>query len=71
MIRTEEEILKDFEKSGYKITENNSRWLELLLEDNNLRIMVFKADMTYISDDYINMQEHKLLHELFLCWSWI
>lgn len=71
MIRTEEEILKDFEKLGYEIIENNSNWLELLLVDENLRIVIFKLDMTYTSDDYLNMKEHKLLHELFLCWSWI
>ena len=70
-IRTEEEILKDFEKLGYKIIENNPNWLELSLEDENLRIEIFKADMTYTFDDYLDMQEHKLLHELFLCWAWI
>lgn len=71
MIRTEEEILKDFEKLGYEIIENNSNWLEMLLVDENLRMMIFKADMTYTFDDYLDMQEHKLLNELFLCYGWL
>lgn len=71
-MRTEEEILKEFENLGYVVIENNETWLELLSEeDGDIRISICKVDRSFICDYYLNMQEHKLLHELFECWGWI
>lgn len=76
--RTEQEILKDFEKSGYEVVCNSDR--ELILERNYRewidRIRIDKIIKLYaksqcfikqkdIYTQSIYMQEHKLLNELF------
>lgn len=83
-IRTEQEVLKDFEKLGYKIKHNYD--YELMLEKENkvqggtYNITIDKEFKVYTKStcfDYknhfmhITMQEHKLLNELFKIWWWI
>lgn len=81
-MRTEQEILKDFEALGYKIIENNKFTLKLSDCDGGY-LDIDKKDKMYIlylcdNDDgswldvmWFNMQEHKLLNELFTIWRWI
>ena len=71
-MRTEQEILKDFKKLGYKVKEN-SDWLCLFRIDGykiDIRKNVKKCH-TNMGTGYMSMQEHKLLYELFKCWEWI
>ena len=75
-MRTEEEVLKDFEKLGYKIKENTN--IELVLGTKFFFIKFKKLSKvyhTYYEDSKlqstINMQEHKLLNELFSIWGWL
>lgn len=78
MIRTEEEILNDFKKMGYEVSSSN---MEVTLTLNfSYEIRISKWSRTYrvahksLSGCYIaqcGMKEHKLLHELFLCWGWL
>ena len=75
-MRTEEEVLKDFEKLGYKIKENTN--IELVLGTKFFFIKfkeLSKVYHTYFEDSKlhstINMQEHKLLNELFSIWGWL
>ena len=77
-IRTEEEILKDFEELGYKVIQNNIHWfiLEAPLSNNNYvydykRIVFNIKDKSYIHTEFFTMQEHKLLTELFTIWWWL
>lgn len=84
-MRTEEEVLKDFEKLGYKINKNYSNyfiWLDIEDEKDILRIDIEKIPFSYCKFDIrkkdcherpiiINMHEHKLLHELFEIWGWL
>lgn len=71
-MRTEQDVLKDFEKLGYKLLYNNS--FCLVFERNNLyTLSISKQYKEYWTDGEIsiNMQEHKLLNELFQIWGWI
>lgn len=76
--RTEQEILNDFEKLGYKIKQNNSFCLIMINDKTDEVISILKKDTftismgyrKYIKDEdylatFITMQEHKLLSELF------
>jgi hypothetical protein len=82
-MRTEQDVLKDFEALGYKVVCNNER--ELVLEDKYYRHHI---DRIHIGKDLrlytkfqhlyrvdepknLDMQEHKLLNELFTIWGWI
>lgn len=79
--RTEQEILKDFEKD-YAIIKNNEYCLILVNEFNQI-IEIDKAckryQCYYYNEEtqhlelstYIGMQEHKLLNELFEVWGWL
>ena len=86
-IRTEEEILKDFEKLGWIVVDNR---VDLVLKrlEKEMFIEIYpycyihidKEKHTYCVLDIINganykhelsMQEHKLLNELFVCWGWL
>lgn len=76
-MRTEQEILKDFEELGYEITRKNNI-IYLTKEDIALKI---ECDLKRYGkyDDWlyeipyieITMQEHKLLNELFTIWGWL
>ena len=85
-MRTEEEVLKDFEKLGYKVESNNSFYLRLgiQIDENHFdqrKILINKDSKNYskyILLDFeedrslnITMQEHQLLNELFNLWGWI
>lgn len=84
--RTEQEILKDFEKLGYDIEIHKEI---LYLKKGKYYIAINKANKTYkafyqgskFDKDHekivyyrpkeMKLQEHKLLNELFECWGWI
>lgn len=76
-MRTEEQVLKNFEELGYDIVENNDKCLKLRY--NACVIMnisrVSKCYNCYWKENLlrsnIDMQEHKLLHELFTIWEWL
>lgn len=80
--RTEQEILKDFEKLGLVIAKNDDFEL-ILIDDCDRMIAIYKTlkryDCYYFSEGYkplqlstdITMQEHKLLNELFNLWGWL
>lgn len=67
--RTEQEILKDFEALGWLITSQTETHIELNYD--GLKLLIWKSDKTYMFDNFIDMQEHKLLNELFEVWQWI
>lgn len=71
-MRTEKEILKDFEKLGYEVKESSDGLC--LFKMGGYKIDIRKYGRKYyaiMGDVYMHMQEHKLLHELFTCWGWI
>ena len=82
-MRTEQDVLKDFEKLGYEIPIYNNESVEFHKFDSIGRmivISVFKPlkeyskylimkNVMYVAD--IELQEHKLLNELFTIWGWI
>ena len=70
-MRTEEEVLKDFEKLGWKVLNNSNAILLLSMNDYEIDIRKYGKKYTISSWDYIDMQEHKLLNELFTIWGWI
>ena len=88
-IRTEEEILKDFEKLGWfvgngfanfvleKLEREQDEFLEI---HHHCYISINKEKHTYSAIDLhcynthrysLSMQEHQLLHELFICYGWL
>ena len=67
-MRTEQEVLKDFEKLGWKVIENNKNWLKI--ENMEHEILICKMVEEYCCD-WIFKNEHKLLNELFTIWGWI
>ena len=75
-MRTEKEVLQDFEKLGYSIIKNE--WfLELINTNNGITIDIDLEDKEYWKENSycytirLNMQEHKLLTELFTIWGWL
>lgn len=78
--RTEEEILKDFEKMGYEVRKTDKTLTFRKHEDEEIFIRIeyeFKRYSKYDAGLYempyedISIQEHKLLNELFSLWGWI
>ena len=74
-MRTEKEVLKDFEKLGFVIYQNDDCWLQLLDKRTTpyVVIVISKKQQTYayqLTIGNITMQEHKLLTELFTIWGW-
>lgn len=73
-MRTEKEILEDFEKLGYTV-ENNK--LRLYIQTDTEQIVVNKkgrylwASSDLHEEFIILMREFKLLHELFVYWGWL
>lgn len=74
----EEEILKEFEKLGYEIIENCE--IKLILKCGLSTIQISKLTKVYRKligqqqnkiGNFLTMQEHKLLNELFKCWGWL
>ena len=76
-MRTEEQVIKDFEKIGYKLTQVNEYLIKLQKEWDGILIdfknkTYLKSYGTFDFDSVsITVEEHKLLHELFKCWGWI
>ena len=68
--RTEQEILKDFEKLGWKVTQNDDSCM-IICFNGFARIVILKCAKQYSINNLCNMQEHKLLNELFEVWQWI
>lgn len=71
--RTEADILKDFEKLGYVIVDNNTHEL-ILVKNMRFHLMINKELEHYMVvalNPTLSMQEHKLLNELFEVWQWI
>jgi hypothetical protein len=80
--RTEQEILKDFEKLGYQIPFNNESELDIgqQIVDGWYGMRIYKYAKVYKTYTIIKgechcaetyMQEHKLLNELFTIWRWL
>lgn len=72
------EILKGFEKLGWVAMRNTPYVLELVKD--NFTIEIDKTNRGYSAHfteynnryfTYFEMEEHKLLHELFECWGWL
>ena len=78
-MRTEEEILQDFENFGYKYNIWNIKCgiIHILDEDEYPMLIINKEDKKYYFLEYavIDMELHKilhkLLHELFEIWGWL
>ena len=79
-MRTEEQILKDFEELGYDRIENTDEYLKLYKHDFIIELSKFyRCYKSYWEHSTlkirltinIDMQEHKLLHELLEIWGWI
>ena len=80
-MRTEEEILKDFEKLGYYLNLKKEGFLYygIILSNKNIKELEIHISFSMKSYakyeqglcDTITMQEHKLLNELFTIWGWI
>lgn len=85
-MRTEQDVLKDFQKLGYEVVCNSDR--ELILEQEFKsgytiinRIHIEKRSQAYSKSQFaycvgtsplwVSMQEHKLLNELFTIWGWL
>lgn len=75
---TEQEILKKFEELGYEVKINNDNILKLiddvydtvlLINKNTKKYKKFYDGVIKIAE-FIILQEHQLLTELFRCWGW-
>lgn len=70
--RTEQEIFDDFEKLGWFVSIKSKR--EIILRRNPEKytaIWIDKLTKEYLSNAYLSITEHKLLHELFTIWGWL
>ena len=76
-IRTEEEILKDFEKLGLihaYIEDDETPYKVLILEDEDaesIEIALYLKEIMVSDCMSINLEKLKLLIELFKCWGWL
>ena len=68
--RTEADILNDFEKLGWKVTQNDDSCM-ILCFNGFTRIVILKCNKQYSINNLCNMQEHKLLNELIEVWGWL
>ena len=77
-MRTEQDVLKDFEKLGYVVLRND--WEKLVLYKYDTVIKIDKIEKWYKKclaysngpSKVIIIEEHKLLNELFKIWGeWI
>ena len=76
-MRTEEEVLEDFVKLGYDILCHNGQHY-IKLNNNDYIIRISKSSKCYkcYEEDSklalpIEIEEHKLLTELFTIWGWL
>ena len=72
-MRTEQEVLKDFEKLGYDVHIKSCTIRFKSLDDEEEAFYIDKTNRTYETNTshYISMNEHKLLCELFEIWGWL
>ena len=75
-MRTEKQILKDFEKLGYSPLRKNGEQFMFLEEEFDVIHFDLENKMYYktfggYDGASITMAEHKLLHELFEIWGWL
>lgn len=75
-MRTEEQVLKDFERLGYEIIQNNDT--RLVLQNDDIEIYFYKKDKEYDKEDIfsneanrIDILEHILINELIKVWGWL
>lgn len=77
-MRTEQDILDEFEILGYKVEVNDEK--ELVLSHSNFyQLKVNKQAQGYLAVNRFNnrngimfdLAEHKLLNELFIIWGWL
>lgn len=75
-MRTEKEILEEFEDLGYSIIENEYR-IKLRNNNTNATIEIDYENKIYWKENshsfsvWFTMQEHKLLTDLFKIWGWL
>ena len=70
--RTEADILNDFEKLGWIVSRNDEDDFTLRLKGNpTCAIWIDKLTKEYSMSCCLDMQEHKLLNELFEVWGWL
>ena len=70
--RTEQEILKDFEALGWYVSINDEDDFTLRIKGNpTCAIWIDKLTKEFSMNCCLDMQEHKLLNELFEVWQWI
>ena len=71
-MRTEQEVLKDFEKLGYDV-HIKSCTIRFKSLDDEETFYIDKTSRTYETNTshYIGVDEHKLIHELFEIWGWL
>ena len=76
-MRTEEQVLKDFEKLGLLhlyIVDDETPYKALILEDEEgeeIKLILNNKEIKLSNFKSINFEELKLLIELFKCWEWI
>ena len=69
-MRTEQEILKDFEALGWKVSANTDE--DLLFKDKcDYSIHIWKKEKTFMIELFVQLEIHKLLNELFSVWGWL
>jgi hypothetical protein len=71
-MRTEKEVLKDFEKMGWTIKINTNKTLIFQrLGNDELEISKEYKEYWSCNESSIAIYEHKLLNELFSIWGWL
>ena len=82
-MRTESEVLKDFEKLGYEVASSPSSIMSINYKRNKMisirknkkeyEVMAIETNSNdiYHASQPLTMQEHKLLNELFTIWRWL
>lgn len=75
-MRTGQDVLKDFEKINYTLNKNDEYTLSITRENKIIHIVKpTKSYKKYDRKTFLSlsfeMQEHKLLNELFQIWGWI
>lgn len=71
LIRAEQEILKDFEKEGLKVIQNDNEFMVFeAMNGYTLTINKKYKEVFHKEDCAIGFEEIALLYELFLCWFW-
>lgn len=75
-MRTEQEVLKDFENLGYEVIDTKS-FVEMTdyNSDDTIHIDIKEKNYSKYNGNYYPMeftlQEHKLLTDLFKIWRWL